>query len=634
MRNYWKLRLSSVGVFILFISVFNAFGQFEEDKTEKEGYYLFPIKPGTRNTLAGTMGELRSSHFHTGIDIRTEGRTGLPVYASAEGYISRIAISTSGYGNAVYIAHPNGHTTVYAHLNEFYGPITDYIREEQYQQKTFALNLFFKKEQFKVTRGDTIAFSGNSGSSGGPHLHYDIRDQYQRPLNPLKYGFDEILDHTPPEAQKIAIKTLNKEARVEGQFGRMEYNVRRIGNNYVIDKPIEVFGEIGIELYAYDKLDNSRFRCGINFIEMNVNGKNVFEQTIKSFSFSEQKDIYQHMSYETALTSGVKYHKMYIDDGNHLGFYNVDKNKGKLNLKEDGLIPIKIAMKDSYGNESFIEFRLQVKRPSTSLTGSDNIRDDFQVIDNTFVFKVPSSTKAPVVLNGTKLSPTYTINDNNIYLHDLRVELPEVLEANSTFKSFNFKDKIPPGKDYKYYNSKMDVYFSKEVLFDTLYFENNYLFDSINNQEIFEIGNKYTPLRKSIKVTLKPHPDYNEKFRVYSLDNRGNPSFERSNWESDKISFYTRSFGRYTLLADTIAPTVIPLVINKNELKFKIKDDLSGLNEFDCYVDEKWVLMNYDYKRELLWSEKLDKNKPFSGNVLLIVTDNTGNKKEYKTQIK
>ncbi len=632
MRNYWRLRLSSVGLCILFLSV-NAFGQLEPDKTKKEGYYLFPIKPGNRNTLAGTMGELRSTHFHTGIDVRTEGTTGLLVLASADGYISRIAVSTSGYGNALYITHPNKTITVYAHLEGFYGPIAKYIREQQYQQKSFAINLFFKKGEYDVVRGDTVAFSGNTGSSGGPHLHFDIRDENNQPLNPLKYGFDEILDHTPPVAQQIAIKTLDIDARVEGQFGRKEYNLRRIGNNYVIDQPIEVYGEIGIELYAYDKLDNSRFRCGINYIEMEVNGQKTFSQNIKNFSFDELKDVYRHMDYKAAVTGGQKFGKLYIDDGNELNFYQTDQRKGKLRLEKTGLKAVKITMIDSYGNTSHIDFILEFKNPTKVVTGTVLLKENFDVMDNTFAFEVASTNKGDVVLNGTKLTPAYSINGKHIYLHDLRKELPKVLEVDGSFKTFNFKDKIPPGRDYRYYNNRMDVHFTKSDLFDTLYLQTNYVFDSINNREIFEIGEDTTPLRKSIKITLKPTNIYNKYYRVYSLDNRGNPSYERSNWESDKISFYSSSFGKFTLLADSIPPTVVPLIINRNDLKFRIRDNLSGLSEFNCYVNGEWVLMNYDYKRALIWSEKLDKTKPFKGNVLLEVIDNTGNKIEYKTQI-
>ena len=160
MRNYWKYVLSSTLLVATLLTHLPVWAQLQASAMDaKKGYYLFPIKPGERNSLAGTMGELRSTHFHSGIDIRTEGRTGLPVHAAADGYISRVVVSTSGYGNTLYILHPNGETTVYAHLDKFEDPIASYVREEQYRRKSFSLDLTPYKGQFAVKKGDKIAQS-------------------------------------------------------------------------------------------------------------------------------------------------------------------------------------------------------------------------------------------------------------------------------------------------------------------------------------------------------------------------------------------------------------------------------------------------------------------------------------------
>ena len=137
-----------------------------------DNYYLFPIKPGKKNFLSGTMGELRSNHFHSGIDIKTDGVEGLPVYAAADGHIARIKIAHGGYGNALYMLHPNGTTTVYAHLREFKGKLGEYIRNAQYKKESFTIELFPSKGQFSYKKGDILAYSGNSGSSSGAHLHF------------------------------------------------------------------------------------------------------------------------------------------------------------------------------------------------------------------------------------------------------------------------------------------------------------------------------------------------------------------------------------------------------------------------------------------------------------------------------
>ncbi|MGB5928939.1 MAG: M23 family metallopeptidase, partial [Cyclobacteriaceae bacterium] len=165
----------------------------------QDGEYLFPIKPGEKNLLAGTMGELRSSHYHGGIDIKTEQREGFEVYATQDGYISRIKVSGYGYGNAMYVQHPDGNTSVYGHLQRFLDDVADYVRGQQYEREAFGVDLFPEKEMFPVKKGDVIAISGNSGGSSGPQLHFEIRDKNQRPLNPLTFGFEkEINDNIPP----------------------------------------------------------------------------------------------------------------------------------------------------------------------------------------------------------------------------------------------------------------------------------------------------------------------------------------------------------------------------------------------------------------------------------------------------
>ncbi|UOQ77604.1 M23 family metallopeptidase [Hymenobacter sp. 5516J-16] len=185
------------------------------------GYFLFPIKPGQQNFLAASMGELRPNHFHGGLDIKTDGRVDLPVYAAAEGYISRMKQSSFGYGNVLYITHPNGLTTVYGHLNHFKGPVAEEMRRQQYQKQTYELELFFKPEQFPVKRGEVVALSGNTGGSAGPHLHWEVRTAEGGQLNPLQWGgFQEIQDHVAPSLQAFAVEALGIDARVQGRFGK------------------------------------------------------------------------------------------------------------------------------------------------------------------------------------------------------------------------------------------------------------------------------------------------------------------------------------------------------------------------------------------------------------------------------
>ncbi|NOR86316.1 MAG: peptidoglycan DD-metalloendopeptidase family protein, partial [Bacteroidales bacterium] len=178
-------------------------------------YFRSPIEG--RIYLSGTFGELRSNHFHAGIDIKTAGSVGKNIYAAADGWISRIKISPWGYGNAVYMEHPNGYTTVYGHLKELKGDVTEYIKQQQYKKQSFAVDLYLKANQFPVTKGDIIALSGNSGGSGGPHLHFEIRETAnQEPINPLLFGI-EVKDYITPTIQSIRIFPAEEGALVQGK---------------------------------------------------------------------------------------------------------------------------------------------------------------------------------------------------------------------------------------------------------------------------------------------------------------------------------------------------------------------------------------------------------------------------------
>ncbi|HEY9047861.1 MAG TPA: M23 family metallopeptidase, partial [Ohtaekwangia sp.] len=302
MKNYWSSKLSKVVIAVLYIAVVYPYAvqaqfsktevKFEKDPGEEK--YLYPINPGQPGSLAGTMGELRSTHFHSGIDIRTNNMIGFAVLASKSGYISRASMGGNGYGNVLYITHPDGNTTLYAHLDQFKGAVAPFVLQEQYKLKSGEIDLFFPKDQFKVKQGDTIALSGNSGGSTGPHLHFDIRDSNNYALDPLKIGaFKEIVDNIPPSPEKIALITLDADSRINDRFGRYEFYSNKVGNNYVITSPILASGQIGIEILAKDKMAyKSPFYGGVNFLEVWVDSALVFRQLIDRLNVAETRTIY------------------------------------------------------------------------------------------------------------------------------------------------------------------------------------------------------------------------------------------------------------------------------------------------------------------------------------------------------
>ena len=169
--------------------------------------------------MAGTFGELRSNHIHSGVDIKTQGREGLKIYAAADGYVSRIKVAQYGFGKAIYITHPNGFTTVYAHLSKYADKIQEYVKAIQYKKEDYDTgNLFFKEDKFPVKKGEIIAFSGDTGSSGGPHLHYEIRNtETENIINPLFFGL-EPTDTTPPLFLALKVYTLNNKARLNNSI--------------------------------------------------------------------------------------------------------------------------------------------------------------------------------------------------------------------------------------------------------------------------------------------------------------------------------------------------------------------------------------------------------------------------------
>lgn len=610
----------------------------------EKGYYLFPIRPGEVNFLSGTMGELRPNHFHGGIDIKTGGVTGLPVYAAADGYISRIKISASGYGNALYIAHPNGTTTVYAHLEQLEDKLASHVREMQYKQNSFEIELFPEKDQFRYKRGDKIALSGNSGSSGGPHLHFEVRDARQDVLNPLSYGFQEIKDDIAPMVYGLAVKSLENDSRVNQEFGREEFKPVLQGSTYTLNKPIEVWGKVGLEILAFDKLNGASNSNGFPCIEVLVNGQEVYNHHLDKFSFAQTRHIEVHMDYPTRKRTGNKYIRLYRADGNELPFYKLNSQNGAILANQpDSVMDVQVNLSDSYGNLRQLKFSLKATAPKTDFharsSRGGNSRQDCQIQENTLKFYAPlkegKSNIATVYANrmAYEVVPAYLESNQAVYLWDLRASLPDSIDVCQEVQKFNFKAMVPSVADYNLYLPEMDLSFPRNSLFDTLYLQAGYRQEE--ELEIFEIGEDRQPLLSNMYIKLKPRQQYPDKSRthVYSVSGRGRYGWEGGSWDGEKVSFRTRGLGEYTILTDSVKPEIRPVRVNSSSLSFRIWDDLSGIASFETFVNEEWVLMNYDYKRQILWSEKLDESKPFKGPVIIRVKDRAGNENFYSTKL-
>ncbi|HBH21853.1 MAG TPA: M23 family peptidase [Cytophagales bacterium] len=640
MKRNLKLRLNKPSVtYIFLVFVFLSLLAFNSDSP-----YYFPINPGQANYLAGSMGELRGSHFHGGIDVKTGGRTGLEIYSTADGYVSRIKIQSGGYGNALYIYHPKyGTTSVYAHLESYRDDIAAYIRSHQYQKETFEIELFPGKDQFQVKRGELVAYSGNSGSSSGPHLHFEIRDSRQRPINPLDFGFSEIRDNIAPVVRYIGIRTLDHNSRVNDQFGTFEFDPYMAGGNYHISRPIEVHGKIGVMIDCYDQLNGVPNRNGVPKIKMTVDDTIVTDILINEIPFSKNRNLLVYRDHKMRVRKRRNYQKMYVEDGNTLNIFQKSIDKGILHINDTLDHKVRIDLTDAYGNTRQVNFVLRGAKPTNQFFGKTDIFEPnrYEVYENTLMFMAKRNEGngyfAEVFANRLKydLNTAYQVDGYAVYLWDLTIGIPDSIQVCGVTLKPGIEMMVPSETEFSYYQPHMDIQFFKTTLFDTLYLKTDYIDELESDREYFEIGDQEVPLRKNIKVKLKPKKDYPDKTRtrVYSAYNHRSFSYTGGDWQGDQITFYTRDLGAYTLLTDSVAPTIRMVANNRNNIMAYIKDELSGIKDFEVRIDGEWVLMNYDYKRNLIWSEKRNEETPFKGEMVIKVRDQVNNTKTYSTTI-
>ncbi|HOG20722.1 MAG TPA: M23 family metallopeptidase, partial [Salinivirgaceae bacterium] len=282
---------------------------------KSQPYFSNPLD--IHQTLSGSFGELRSSNFHSGIDIKTNGITGHKVYAVADGFVSRINISPFGYGKAIYIDHPNGYTSVYAHLDSFVLQISDYVEKEQYERESFAVNLFLEPDVMPVKKGDIIGFSGNSGTSMGPHLHFEIRNtRTQKSLDPLNFNFD-VVDNIPPKFHNLYIYPFGENSHVNGETQRIRKHIVRKGNTFQLanNDTIKALNRIGFAAHVNDKVNNSNNICDIVNLIVEVNDVKTFELNISEISFSEVRYVQSHIDYELYRKHKRFVHKCFIEPG-------------------------------------------------------------------------------------------------------------------------------------------------------------------------------------------------------------------------------------------------------------------------------------------------------------------------------
>ena len=562
--------MTKIFTVLLFFYAVASFGQ--------EDYYSAPVKIPI--LLSGNFGELRSNHFHSGIDIKTEGVTGIPVYAAADGFVSRISVSPTGYGNALYIDHPNGTTTVYGHLQNFRKDIAAFVKESQYKQKSFRVNLMLSPEKFEVKKGEMIAKSGNTGSSGGPHLHFEIRNtKTEHPLNPLKYNFN-IKDTKPPRVLSLLIAPLTDTSHVNYETRKRRYPIIFYDGKYHIknNPSIPVYGAIGFAIESVDYLNDSWSKCGIYSYQLTIDNELYFSNSMDEFSFNETRYINSLIDYETYIKLHRRFQKTWVEPGNKLSTYNFVKGNGVFNASGAGIHKIRIQLKDTYGNSSVLEFNVAVKPKSIAGKAQEGKKH------------------------------FYFDKENSYKTDDFQISIPE----GALYSDINFQLKTAP---------EIQGNFSK-----TYTIHKNTV--ALHTPATIRVKTKNLPANLESKALFVVIDEKTGKYWA------ANGSFENG-WGSAKI----KQFGEYTVKVDTVPPTIKPLSIkNRNtlteatQIRFKISDDLAGIKKVEGYLDGKWALFEYDAKRHLI-THKFDKTRFSFGKkhtLKLTVTDYRNNKKTYE----
>ena len=531
--------------------------------------------------LSGNFGELRNDHFHSGIDIKTQGVSGIPVKAIQSGFVSRIKVQRGGYGKALYIAHPGGYTSVYGHLSAYNKEIDAYVKKIQYHREAHEVDIYLKKDELLVEKGEQIALSGNSGSSSGPHLHFEIRrTSDQHPLNVLQFDFP-VKDHIPPQIKRIGIYPITAYSHVRNS--QNPYFQEIINSNGRIslesNSPIPVYGKIGIGTEIYDYLDDAPNRCGIFSLELLLDGKQVYHSEMSEFSFAESRFINAHIDYAMKIRKRQSIQKMFRSPYNKLSIYKYIENEGVINILDTSIHELTIKSMDTYGNLAEVQFKLKGAPQSMQVSNGENCTGQ---------------------------------------------DLP--YNAPSTFSDRNIELRFPA---YCFYE---DLCFN----FARTQGEENVLSD------IYHIHNEETPVHQRFEISIEI-PDIYEteasKLCLLLLE-EDEWTFAGGVYKEGKLNESIRNFGKYAIGIDTLSPSIYPLNFYKGKdlgtserISFSVEDDLSGILSYRGTIDGEWVLFEYDPKNELLFYE-FDKNVPISNKnheLELQLTDSKGNTANYQT---
>lgn len=569
---------------IIFIILFFPLIAYSQSISYPQNEFISPVDDNL--LISGNFAELRLNHFHSGIDIRTNSEVGRNIYAVADGYISRINVSPWGFGNALYVTHPNGYKTVYAHMSIFNETIQTYLEEKQYELEEFSVNLYPSPDELVVKQGDIIGYSGNSGRSYGPHLHFEIREsETDEPVNPL-FFYTEVVDNIKPEIKNLEIYPFDDSSFVAGKNNKKILTVNGSSGKYYISDEIEVSGNIIFGIEAYDYLNYVGSENAVYAIDLYIDDTLIYSHKFNKFAFYESRYVNSMVDYEERISSSAKkIQRCYVAPNNKLRIYDFVKNKGIFNFNDDKKHSIKFVVKDEKENTSQLTFTVKSKTVKSSA-------EKYKISKTSYTMLMPYN------------SENYYISD------DLRVTVP------------------------------------KKSLYENLYFTYKKYTDFTTTQysDIHKIHNENTPLHSSITISLNASEipeNYIDKALIVRQNEEEDIASCGGKFINGFITAKSNKFGVFYLMIDTIPPKIVPLNISdgkdlsgNSKISFKVTDNLSGIETYNGYIDDNWVIFKYDGKNDLIYydfDEKISKGEHL---LKFIVTDERGNEKTFLAKFK